>query len=175
MAMGWFRERGGAPPCVGKDEAPRAMLADAFRLIMSRQFLRFACVGATMAGLNAVALYLLVSVGGLHYLLACTIAFVALTAFSAVLNKRLAFLLEDRIRWTELGRFFAVSGTSLALNLLCMSVLVGVMGLHPLLASLAITLPFAVFNYLGHAVFTFGFSNRHAVCALESGRVGDPR
>jgi putative flippase GtrA len=150
------------------------VISRAARLILSERFLRFAGVGAAMAGLNAAVLFALVSVAQLHYLTACAIAFVALTALSAVLNKRLAFLLEERIRWSELARFFAVSGASLAFNLVCMSALVGVFGLHPLLASLAITLPFGVFNYLGHAVFTFGAPDRPS-CAWDGGRIGEPR
>jgi putative flippase GtrA len=151
------------------------VISRAARLILSERFLRFAGVGAAMAGLNAAVLFALVSVAQLHYLTACAIAFVALTALSAVLNKRLAFLLDDRIRWSELARFFAVSGVSLAFNLLFMSVLVGGFGLHPLIASLAITLPFGLFNYLGHAVFTFGASDHLSDRAWDGGRIGESR
>jgi glycosyltransferase involved in cell wall biosynthesis/putative flippase GtrA len=132
-------------------EAGRGRLA---RLSRSAP-LRFALVGALNAGLNLALLWVMVSLLGVPYLLACAVLFVLLNWVGYRLNKSLTFRLGTGIRYREAMRYFAVMGLSLALNLAMMVVLVDHWHVPYLWASLIVTLALACMNFLAHRDLTF--------------------
>lgn len=120
-----------------------------------RKFARFALVGGIFAAINVLLLALLVSSFGLHYLAACTISFFILNFLSYLLNKTFTFRLPRQIVAREIARYYLVMAASLAANLFLMYLLVGRLSLHYLLASAVVIAALSLFNYLGHAAFSF--------------------
>jgi putative flippase GtrA len=114
------------------------------------RFWRFNGVGVAGFAVQLVILALLVR-AGVHYLMATAIAVEA-----AVLHN---FLWHQRWTWSDrpaegiarlerLWRFHILNGlVSLAGNLVMMRVLVGVLGIHPVIANVAAVLACALVNF----------------------------
>jgi putative flippase GtrA len=112
------------------------------------KFLSYAMVGGACALLNLVALWVLTTVLGLHYLLSTLIAFLALTPVGFWLQKLVTFRTPRADAPIEWPRYFTAMGSSLAANLTLMYVLVSLMGVWYLLASVIVTVLFLIGNFL---------------------------
>lgn len=120
-----------------------------------RAFARFSLVGALFALTNSILLAILVSGLGLHYLPASTILFFLLNYFSYLLNKKFTFKLQKQAIAREVRRYYLVMAISLTANLLLMCVLVDLLSVHYLIASAIVVATLSIFNFLGHAKFSF--------------------
>jgi glycosyltransferase involved in cell wall biosynthesis/putative flippase GtrA len=130
-------------------------------------FLRFCLVGAFSVGLNLALLALLVGQLGLPYLVACLVSFFSINAIGYLLNKAFSFQLGAAPKLGEAGRYFAVMGLSLALNLCLMYLLVEIGGIHYLLASVAVSAVLALLNFVAHAVFSFRLPRERSIDLLQ--------
>lgn len=116
---------------------------------------RQALVGLLCLCLNLLLMWWLVARAGLSVLAASTICFFALNALAHGLARRLVFAGGHRPYHQSLLRYLLVMAGSLALNLGAMAVATQWLGLHYLLASIAIAAMFFVGNYSAHYLWTF--------------------
>ncbi|RZI79026.1 MAG: glycosyltransferase [Rubrivivax sp.] len=130
-------------------------MAHSLRTIASIRLVRFALVGGLFMVANLALLHVLVHRLGMPYLWACILAFFALNALSYAFNKVFTFRLERKLVRQELLRFYLVMAASLTANLLLMYLLVERAGLGILQASAAVSALLAMFNFAGHALWTF--------------------
>jgi putative flippase GtrA len=112
------------------------------------RFSAFVLVGALCLVLNTVALWLLTSGLGLHYLLSTVIAFASITPLGFLLNKVLTFRTRREYARIELPRYFGAMAASFATNLLLMYLLVSVAGMWYLPASVLVAVLLVIANFL---------------------------
>lgn len=117
-------------------------------LALPARFTVFAVVGGFCLALNTVALWVLTSVAGLHYLLSTMIAFFAFTPLGFWMNKILTFRTRREYARIELPRYFAAMAASFAANLALMYLLVTVLGVWYLAASLIVAVLLVSLNFL---------------------------
>ena len=117
-------------------------------LTLPARFATFVLVGGLCLALNTVALWILTSLVGLHYLASTMIAFFALTPLGFWLNKVLTFRTRREYARIELPRYFSAMATSFAANLALMYLLVSVLGVWYLAASLIVAVVLVCFNFL---------------------------
>lgn len=117
-------------------------------LALPARFTIFVLVGGLCLALNTVALWILTSLVGLHYLASTMIAFFALTPLGFWLNKILTFRTRREYTPIELPRYFAAMAASFAANLALMYLLVSVLGVWYLAASLMVAVALVCFNFL---------------------------
>src|SRR4029077_15105691 len=98
-------------------------------LPLPARFAAFVLVGGVCLVLNTLALWLLTSVLGLHYLASTLIAFFTITPLGFLLNKVITFRTRREYTPIELPRYFAAMAASLGMNLALMYLLVSVLGL----------------------------------------------
>jgi putative flippase GtrA len=108
---------------------------------------------------NLVLFAALVGVLGWGYLAATVAVFIVVNAGAFVLNRGWVFG-SHRAFAPSLARYYAVMATSLTLNLILMRVLVETVGLHYLVASVAVSVLLAVANFVAHDRITFGAPHR---------------
>ena len=116
-------------------------------LALPARFGVFVLVGGFCLALNTVALWILTSLVGLHYLASTMIAFFALTPLGFWMNKLLTFRTRREYAPIELPRYFAAMATSFAANLALMYLLVTVLGVWYLAASLGVAVVLVSFNF----------------------------
>jgi len=117
-------------------------------LTLPARFATFVLVGGLCLALNTVALWILTSLVGLHYLASTMIAFFALTPLGFWLNKVLTFRTRREYARIELPRYFSAMAASFAANLALMYLLVSVLGVWYLAASLIVAVVLVCFNFL---------------------------
>lgn len=118
--------------------------------------LRYLMSGATAAASNIALLYLLVHFGGMHYLYASVIAFLASVAVSFTLQKFWTF--RDRFTHDvreQFTRYSVVVLVNLTLNTGLMYALVDWAALWYVLAQVITTSVVAVVGYIGYKRFVF--------------------
>jgi putative flippase GtrA len=126
----------------------------AFATRMSAQFLRFGLVGflCFLGGLASV--YLLTDRLHLHYVLSMAISLLLLNLIGWLLNRHWTFGLRVRRSWAELARYLLVSGTSFALTLVLLALLVSGLGLNYLVASAIVALLMTALNFTAHRLWS---------------------
>jgi len=117
-------------------------------LPLPARFAAFVVVGGVCLVLNTLALWLLTSVLGLHYLASTLIAFFTITPLGFLLNKVVTFRTRREYTPIELPRYFAAMAASLGMNLALMYLLVSVLGLWYLAASVLVAVTLVVVNFL---------------------------
>jgi putative flippase GtrA len=115
---------------------------------------RYLVIGGLAVGLNLVLFWLLVGLFGWPYLNATVVVFIAGNLFGYAANRRFTFE-SLASRGPELARWYLVMGISLAANLAAMAALVDGLGLHYLVASVVLSIAFALVNFAAHDQFTF--------------------
>jgi dolichol-phosphate mannosyltransferase len=117
---------------------------DGRRLADARRLFRFAVVGTSGVGVNALCLWLLTEVGRLHYLVSSPIAIELSILSNFALNDRWTFRhARDAAAWpTRLGRFHVTAAGGAAIN----------WGTIVVLARLAGLVHYQVANLVGIAV-----------------------
>lgn len=118
------------------------------------EFLRFAAVGFSTAVLGWALLYMLVSILGIHYLVAFPIVFLLMNALAYVKAGSFAFRVGQRDT-AGLIRYYGISLISLATNWVLLALLVEMAGIQYLLAVVGLTALNAPLNFLAHRKFTF--------------------
>jgi putative flippase GtrA len=88
------------------------------------------------------------------------IAFFAVNFLGFWLNRHFTFRAKREAAVAQAPRFYFVQGVSLALNLACMYLLVGVVGVNAVLASLSVSALFAIASFVAHRGWTFGERGR---------------
>jgi putative flippase GtrA len=119
------------------------------------KFLVYVAVGGTCALLNLALLWLLTDVLGLHYLLSNALSFLALTPVGFVLQKLMTFRTPQAHAGLEWPRYFATMGSSFAVNLVLMYVLVSLLGIWYLAANVITTVLLLVANFLVNLRWSF--------------------
>ncbi len=118
------------------------------------RFLRFAAVGAVGTLAHYALLLALVEGVGAPPLAGAAAGFALGALVNYALARRLVFA-STRSHAQALPRFFAVALTGLAWTALLMSVFMGGLGLHYLLAQVLTTALLLLWHYGGNALWTF--------------------
>ena len=118
--------------------------------------LRYLISGATAAASNIAVLFILVHFGGMHYLYASIISFIASVAVSFTLQKFWTFqdMFTHDMR-EQFARYSVVVLANLALNTGLMYLFVEEVGLWYVLAQIITTSIVAVVGYIGYKHFVF--------------------
>jgi putative flippase GtrA len=119
------------------------------------KFVTYTLVGGVCFTLNLVALWLLTSVLGLHYLVSTMIAFFMLTPLGFWLQKLVTFRTPRARAPVEWPRYFATMGTSFAANIALMYILVSLLGLWYLAASVVVSVVLLASNFLVNDRWSF--------------------
>lgn len=112
------------------------------------RFVAFGLVGGLCLALNTLALWVLTSALGFHYLLSTMMAFSMITPLGFLLNKVLTFRTRREYAALELPRYIGAMAVSFAANLVLMYLLVSMIGLWYLPASLLVAAMLLVVNFL---------------------------
>lgn len=127
------------------------------------RIVKFSGVGVICASLNIWVLWLSTYVLGIHYMIAVTFSFFFVNLVGYGLNRAITFRDRRLERSSRVGRYYLVMGSSLVLNMSLMALLVDGAGVSVIDASIAVTLVFVVFNYLGHSAWTYADARGHRV------------
>jgi len=119
------------------------------------RFVRFCAIGAVSAACSLGMLDVLVNVARMNYLLGFALTFVTVNAMSYLASRRLAFQSTTVSFSSGLLRYFGVMTFGLALNTGAMAILVGRLGLGPVLAAAILCALAAPMNFLLHGRLTF--------------------
>ena len=119
------------------------------------KFVTYALVGGVCFTLNLVALWLLTSVLGVHYLLSTMLAFLTLTPLGFWLQKLLTFRTPPAAAPVEWPRYFVTMGSSLAANIALMYLLVSLLGVWYLAASVVVTVVLLATNFIVNDRWSF--------------------
>lgn len=136
---------------------PHVRLRDGMRRIDNWiQLFKFLCVGGTGYALNLAVFTLLVTVLGVHHIVAATIAFIVAVLNNFWLNRHWTFAAGDGHAGFQAARFFVVSVTAFLFSLGVLELLVSAFGAPKVLAQ-AISLAAATpLNFLGNKMWSFG-------------------
>jgi putative flippase GtrA len=120
----------------------------------ARHLVKYGVVGVANVLIDFIGYAALVSLG-IWYPLAKTLSLVAATANGYTLNRMWTFR-AGRHQHIMLGKYVAVQGGCLALNIALLVVLVELVGLDKVIAQ-ALVLPFiAIASFAGQRLWTFG-------------------
>ncbi|GAB3131755.1 GtrA family protein [Novispirillum itersonii] len=123
-------------------------------MLLSRQFLLFACVGAGGTLAHYAVLIGLVEVARLSPMAGAAAGFVVGGLVNYVLNRTVVFR-SDRSHTEALPRFFAIAATGLVWTMLLMAAMTDGLGLPYLLAQAMTTGLLLVWHYLLNRIWTF--------------------
>lgn len=127
-----------------------------FAPLLRTEFGRYLVVGGVAFAADFLALWGLVSLAGLHYLPATMLAFLLGVWVNYQLSIRWVFKYRAvRITGIEFGIFLLVGVLGLALNLGTMSLCVGWVGMHYLLAKSMATVLTLLLNFTGRKLLLF--------------------
>ncbi|MFW5903160.1 MAG: GtrA family protein [Halolamina sp.] len=126
---------------------------------IAQQLRRYVVVGSVAAGVQLALLWLFVEVGGLHYLVAATVAIECTIVFQYVLNNAWTFRPSRNVGWRRfLGGLLktnVVRGSAIPIQLGILYLLVDWYGLLYLLANLLAILVSGVYRYVLDARWTW--------------------
>lgn len=125
-----------------------------FRHSPTRQFIKFAIVGAVNTALD-IGLFTLLHALGLHYLLANVFAFGTAVINSYYWNRRWTFRSRSAEWRPELVKFASVSGLGFLGNEILLFLFVESGHWPPLTAKLVVTVIIFFWNYLANRFWTF--------------------
>lgn len=126
-------------------------------LPLAARFAAFVLVGGFCLAVNTLALWVLTSGLGLHYLVSTVIAFFSITPLGFVLNKVLTFRTRREYARIELPRYFSAMAASFVMNVALMYLLVSVLGMWYLAASLLVAVLLVIFNFVSSDRWSFRF------------------
>lgn len=135
-------------------EEPDCMLDLSRRLLLMRQFLGFAAVGAVGTAAHFATLVVLVQQLYVSPIWSSILGFLVGAIVNYLLSYR--FVFQSRKRHVEAMRqFFAVASVGLLLNAAIMALAVQTLGLHYLLSQLLATGIVLLWNFAGNRFWTF--------------------
>lgn len=121
-----------------------------------RSFLKFLVTGGTCFGVNLVILYVGTSMLGWHYLVSTIVSIASGTVLGWAMNRQWTFSVARPPSIVEFGRYASVTLLSCAVALGLMALLVSGLGLHYLLANIAIAAAMTLVNFIAHKDWSFG-------------------
>jgi len=124
-------------------------------LPLPARFFAFVVVGGFCLAVNTLALWLLTSVLGVHYLVSTVIAFFAITPLGFLLNKVITFRTRREYARIELPRYFSAMAASFAANIALMYLFVSLLGIWYLAASFAVAVLLVMVNFLTSDLWSF--------------------
>lgn len=116
---------------------------------------RFLAVGALCFLVNGLVLYVGTDLAGLHYLVSMLISIFIANTLGWALNRRWTFGSTSQDCLAEYARYLVVNLSGFLFSLLLMALLVSGLGLHYLVASAAMALVLAAFNFIAHRGWSF--------------------
>jgi putative flippase GtrA len=119
------------------------------------QLVRFSIVGGSGYVINLAVYSLLVQVADLHYIGAAIIAFCVAVTNNFLLNRHWTFRATDGSAAFQAPRFLTVSVIALGFNLVVLELLVGVAGVHKILAQAVAVLAATPLNFVGNKLWSF--------------------
>lgn len=132
----------------------KSVLRQGAGVLLSRQFLLFACVGAGGTLAHYAVLIAVVEAGGLSPLAGAAGGFIVGGLVNYGLNRSVVFR-SDRAHAEALPRFFIIAGTGLLWTLLLMAVMTDGLGIPYLAAQVLTTGILLVWHYLLNRIWTF--------------------
>ncbi|MGC1454651.1 MAG: GtrA family protein [Nitrospirota bacterium] len=121
----------------------------------SIQLIKYVGVGGTAALVEWTSFALLIKAARVHYLAAATISFVLATAVNYVLSVLFVFIRGRHPAHKELILLYAVSAIGLFLNLLLMSIFVGVFAMQAMPSKIAATGIIFFWNFGARKMWVF--------------------
>jgi putative flippase GtrA len=121
---------------------------------VSRQFYRFALVGAECAVLNYLVFLILLYHLSVNYLISAGAGAISGIAFGFAFNKVYSFKSKREAK-IEVIPYFLVYLTSFAFMLLALRILVDNLGLTPIIANALILPVTTLINFFGQKIFVF--------------------
>lgn len=117
--------------------------------------MRYLFVGGLCAVGDLLFLYFLVDFLHIWYLLAAAISFTTITALGYSGQKYFTFQDSSKNHKKQLPVFFIVTGTGLAINIVCMFIFVGFLGFWYIFASVVTKFIVLVWNFSANKYITF--------------------
>jgi putative flippase GtrA len=121
----------------------------------SIQLIKYVGVGGTAALVEWTTFALLITAARLHYLAAVTISFIIATAVNYLLSVLFVFVRGRHPAHKELILLYAVSAIGLFLNLLLMSLFVGVFAMQAMPSKIAATGIIFFWNFGARKMWVF--------------------
>lgn len=116
---------------------------------------RFLIVGGVCFSVNLVVLYAGTDLLGVHYLWATLASLWITNTLGWLLNRRWTFASRAPAAFAEYCRYLTVNLSSFALGMALMALLVGLLGIHYLVANACIAFAMALGNFLAHRSWSF--------------------
>jgi putative flippase GtrA len=124
-------------------------------LRLPTQLIRFGVIGACTVALDFGLLYVLVNVAHLNYFLSALVAFTTASILNYLLSRQYVFLAGRFGTGPEFTIFMVITGIGLGLNQLTMWALVGMAGIHYMLAKCASLTIVTCWNFLAKKRIVF--------------------
>jgi len=120
------------------------------------EFLKYALVGFSGIFVNLLFLYFLTDVAGIYYLISSVFSFGIATFHNFILNKIWTFKENFREKiFIKSGKFFAVAGVSLLVNIFFLYFFTEIMGIYYLFSQILASGFTLVTNFSGNKFWTF--------------------
>ena len=120
-----------------------------------RALARFLAVGAVTAAASALGIVALVRYARIAPLPAAAIVAVVGNLWGFVVNRQWSFLVTRGNPWLQLVRYLAVAAAATCASVALFAVLHRSAGMHYVLASIVVSVTFALANFLAHFHWSF--------------------
>lgn len=143
---------------MGNNSKPGWLSSESAKFVI--QLAQFGIVGISNVLLDLLIYFLLTRYGGLHYLLAASIAIIMVASWSFWLNSKWTFRKQktDKCLRTKYLQFVSVYVGVIALNALALYLFVDVIGLYDLWGKLLSSMIVGTLNFCVNKFWTFGGS-----------------
>jgi putative flippase GtrA len=119
------------------------------------QFIQYLGVGGTAAAVEWSSFASIMRVYQQHYLAAVAVSFLFATAVNYVLSARFVFIRGRHTAYREMLLLYGVSAVGLTLNLFLMSLFVGRLSVHPMIAKIGATGVVFFWNFSSRKIWVF--------------------
>ena len=129
-----------------------------FQRIYTSSVTRFALVGGIGSVLNVAVFYVIADLLHVNATIASTIAFAVAVTQNYFLNRRYSFRRrnQDKISFLSYGRYVLVNLVGLAVNLVCLNLVLHFFAPRPKVIAQIVGIGFGtIFNYVGSRFFVF--------------------
>ena len=133
----------------------RTSIYQLFKIELFRQSFFYIFVGSIATAVDWSSFYFFSSILGADYRLAVTISFSFGATTHYILNKTITFRDRTKKLAAQLGIYFVLLIVTVILSVLLMHMLVGVIGIVPMLARVLTTPLMLTVNFLMHKFLTF--------------------
>lgn len=134
----------------------------------TKEFLRFAFVGALCFGAGIASLYALTEFGKIHYLVSMAISLLIVNLIGWTLNRIWTFESTSQSKKLEFARYLAVNIAGFGITLLLMALLVSGLGINYLVASIIVAGLMMLTNFVTHRNWSFRHRDEHQRPSIRS-------